>query len=197
MDDHPTKFARRAYRVSDRIQFEHDVVILVRDKHLRLRFGPHFIGRLPSLSHRVASHLRWQTSDVIKQPRSKLHPSLGTIELGKPDIVSSHPIGDSRFKILGAAPRQRASGQPRTTPRSPFPQTAVRALAGLAKVRQGRAGQSNWIWTTKGEVVVRICTSWPVFPLTSTLRRDRPGLSTPEPLSQPASGIVAVRLRER
>ena len=55
--------------------------------------------------------------------RDKINKMWLEFKLAAINFLRIHPTGDSRFKMLESAPRQRASGLPRTTPRSPFLKT--------------------------------------------------------------------------
>jgi hypothetical protein len=69
----------------------------------------------------------------VKQRNKNQQKSAG-VQARRYHFVRSHPTGDSRFKMLGSAPRQRASGLPRTTPRSPFLEPEAPGVFGHAGV---------------------------------------------------------------
>jgi hypothetical protein len=108
--------------------------------------------------------------------RDKINKRRLEFKLAAINLVGVHPTGDSRFKTLGAAPRQRASGLPRTTPRSPFLKPIASGVHGHSGVyatnrpvdrilnNQGRGGCS-------GSVL------WSVF-LTSVARSRFRGSTT-------------------
>ena len=75
---------------------------------------------LASLPGRIHSGTRFAIVHIRVQQRDKINKKRLEFKLAAINFIRSHPTGDSRFKMLGSAPRQRASGLPRTTPRSPF-----------------------------------------------------------------------------
>ena len=66
------------------------------------------------------SGIRFAIVYIRVQQRDKINKNRLEFKLAVSNFERSHPTGESRFKIFEMAPRQRASGLPRTTPRSPF-----------------------------------------------------------------------------
>jgi hypothetical protein len=109
--------------LSDAIPSDHFFyrdVIPVRASHLGSSARRFRLPVVACFRKRDHSGIRFAIVHIRVQQRDKINKNRLEFKLAVSNFERSHPTGESRFNMLEMAPRQRASGLPRTTPRSPF-----------------------------------------------------------------------------